>query len=455
MKIKKPLIKVIQIWTLFVFTSLSFLWIISLSDLKISNFWNIKKLNINTSNQVFAESNDYNYKHDNDDEDEDEKDNDDHNKDNNEYDEDDEKENKNDDNYIIPIITKPTQPVEKNITKIIIPNSNCQTITETIYDTITSASWTKSQVPREVSKQVCNNTSTTPIITPITPIIPIKQTPIIPTTIPIVVQKQISNQVWYIDWTYIWNWKYTFVDWSVNYSIQIIISWWKITSAKFLDFKESWNRKYTRDQWDNQLEKMVLTQNINIDTITWATWTSQAIQDSINNALVSSKSIASSENTTINKVTNTLWQKVKDTNTLVVKDKSYYNEIKKQILTSVLGKSITPTKKVSLYKAPNGKTYTIIDNWNNFVRVKKNDWSYTKVDFKSSKEAITYLNKNAIIPIKTTIKKPIISKVKTQPTKTTQIVTKPIIKTPIITTKVTTTTPITKTPIIDTTTKAS
>lgn len=157
MKMKKPILKIIQIWTLFLFVTISFLWLISFSSPEISSFWTVKKIDITFVNSVFADDdeNEDDYKEysskkekrkkysENDDEDDNEDDENDHDK----------KKSTNN-----PIILPP--PADSTVNPIInsgsTTNNVCKTITETIYDTVTSASWIQSQVPKKVSREVCN-----------------------------------------------------------------------------------------------------------------------------------------------------------------------------------------------------------------------------------------------------------------------------------------------------------
>lgn len=69
--------------------------------------------------------------------------------------------------------------------------------------------------------------------------------------------------------------------------------------------------------------------------------------------------------------------------------------------TWTINKAITTSK---LFKAPNSKVYSIIDDWNT-VRVKKWDWTYAKKDFSTYNDAVAYLNQNAI-PAPETYKAP-------------------------------------------------
>jgi len=56
MKFKKPLIKLVAIWSLFFMFSLSFTWVVSLTDEKVNNFWTMKKLDISFADSTYASS---------------------------------------------------------------------------------------------------------------------------------------------------------------------------------------------------------------------------------------------------------------------------------------------------------------------------------------------------------------------------------------------------------------
>lgn len=119
---------------------------------------------------------------------------------------------------------------------------------------------------------------------------------------------------------------------------------------------------------------------------------------------------------------------------------------------SYLNQNAIPAPEV--YKAPNGKNYTIMfENWK--IVVKKSDWSYAKQTFTSYAEAKTYLDKNApkvVVVIKPIIKKTVAKKTTTLNTN----VTKTVVAKPVVTaTKPVVTKPVVSTPKVDTTTKAS
>ncbi|MDD5213340.1 MAG: hypothetical protein PHG82_02860 [Candidatus Gracilibacteria bacterium] len=130
---------------------------------------------------------------------------------------------------------------------------------------------------------------------------------------------------------------------------------------------------------------------------------------------------------------------------------TYYDAV------AYLNQNAIPASEV--YKAPNGKNYTIMYE-NGKIVVKKSDWSYASKTFASYSEAKTYLNVNA--PKQVVIVKPIIKKTVAKVStvkKTTALntkVTKTVIKKPVVTaTKPVVTKPVVSTPKVDTTTKAS
>lgn len=114
---------------------------------------------------------------------------------------------------------------------------------------------------------------------------------------------------------------------------------------------------------------------------------------------------------------------------------------------SYLKKNAIPSPEV--YKAPNGKNYTIMfENWK--IVVKKPDWSYAAKTFTSYTDAKIYLDKNAPKPL--IIAKPIIKKTIAKKTITlNKKVTKKVIAKPVIAVPK----PVVKVPKVDTITKAS
>ena len=71
----------------------------------------------------------------------------------------------------------------------------------------------------------------------------------------------------------------------MDYSVSLTIVSGKITRASFVNFTVSGNGKYTREQGDVILQKLVNTASTRVDTVSGATGTSQAIQDAIDDAL--------------------------------------------------------------------------------------------------------------------------------------------------------------------------
>ncbi len=152
MKVNKKSFKIFQIWVLFMFSSFSFFWLISLSNPKTTSFINMKDFSFWEIKETYAE--------------------------NEEFWEDDEEfwEWEEDDNYnkrnlyldsTNKIILNPwiTTSLSQNNSNSWSTKKVCKTITETVYDTVTSASWTKSQIPRNVSKEVCEIIAINPVIT--------------------------------------------------------------------------------------------------------------------------------------------------------------------------------------------------------------------------------------------------------------------------------------------------
>lgn len=125
---------------------------------------------------------------------------------------------------------------------------------------------------------------------------------------------------------------------------------------------------------------------------------------------------------------------------------SYYDAV------AYLNQNAIPAPEV--YKAPNGKNYTIMfENWK--IVVKKPDWSYAKQTFTSYAEARVYLDKNA--PKVVVIAKPVIKKTiaKVSTIKKTIALNTKVTKTVVAKPVVTVSKPVVSTPKVDTTTKAS
>lgn len=475
MKIKKPLLKIIQIWTLFLVTWISYLWVVSFSNPEINTFWTIRKLDITLIQETFAESGgsdsrsssrSYNQEswwsnssssH------------------SSNYNQESWNSSFSTTTSNNPSTTTTTNSTTNNSNSTATiwttntnsttnPTTNCTIVTETVYDTVTSASWTQSQVPRQVSHEVCdtvntpttnttnNNTTatttsaSTPAVTNNTPL------PVIsPVVVPVAktVNKPVSQNYKYNDGTYTWNWKYSFSGGSVNYSVEITILSWKITSAKFLSFTPSGNWLYTQIQWENVLAKIVSSQNSSIDTVTWASWTSQAIQDAIDNALNQAKNTSTTTNWTDATNTNTanninlnwltqaeknefdlskldsldLSSQVKELEWMIssinvkikISERNKINAASEEIFSSIdsklstyeklkdiflikkwlLEKEILSNTSPTEYKAPNGKIYTIMYKWGE-VAIIKTDGASAKDTFQSFDEAINYLKINAV-----------------------------------------------------------
>lgn len=494
---KNKFLKIIAVWTFYIFASSSVFWVISLQDNKdpISNFWVIQSID---TEKVYADDDyeDDNYKSD---------------------DDDDDRQKKKNTTNVIPKVTTNTISSSSQV-------SSSQVCT-TVYDTVTSASWTTSQVPR----QSCTEKIITPTISnPVTPVIQ-NITPKLEEVV------QSINTWIYNDWVYTGTGKYLFTWWSISYTVSIEISGWKINKAEFIDFTDSWNWKYTRAQGEQVLSKLIWTSNSKIDTISGASWTSVAIQDAVMDALNKAKKI----NTTSSKLIETNI-KLQDTSYTAPNKKVYKlhlkndnkytfirpdwtisnlsfnseSEVKSYIYKNnhdiKIVKSVTASnwkkftiiqditawnyyfkredwtvsniyfdsvlktviyiiknnvkESISLYKWENWKTYTIIEKWSS-VTIKKSDWTYALKSFTNREDAINYLKQNTkksstpkkvnTIPvslpkktsINTTTVKPTVSISKTTTTQT---------KTPVITIpKVTTPQTPVIIPKIDTTTKAS
>ena len=93
----------------------------------------------------------------------------------------------------------------------------------------------------------------------------------------------------YRDGTFTGNGIYAYHGGSSTYSVEITIVGGKITAAKWLAFLVSGNGLYTRDQADAVLQKLVQDQAYNVNTVSGATGTSNAITDAIRNALAKAK----------------------------------------------------------------------------------------------------------------------------------------------------------------------
>lgn len=220
----------------------------------------------------------------------------------------------------------------------------------TVYDTITSPSGTVSKTPR----QVCS-ISTTPATTASIQSTTVSQPTIATTSQNQTVQPQTqtvatvntvavsatsnSGSV-YTDGVYVGTGKYLYTGGNIDYSVSITIGSGKIASASFLNFTTSGNGKYTRDQGDTILQKLIGTTSTKIDTVTGATGTSQAIQDAIDNALAKAIS-TSSQSAAVATATTSTGTTLADTG------------------ATASGTTVDNIPSSEFYTAPNGKKYTI------------------------------------------------------------------------------------------------
>lgn len=187
-----------------------------------------------------------------------------------------------------PTVPPITQPPADSTLPTNPPTDNCRTVYSTVYDTVTTASGTQVQEPRQVSKQVCDTTTpVTPVVTPEKVVTP--PAPVVPAK-PII-QKNPPAPITgiYKNGTYLGDGYYLYAGGSVTYTVSLTLESSKITEAHFLAFTPSGNGKYTRADGDATLATLVRLQNTSIDTVTWATGTSKAIQDAINVALRKAK----------------------------------------------------------------------------------------------------------------------------------------------------------------------
>ncbi len=190
-----------------------------------------------------------------------------------------------------------------------------------------------------------------------------------------------------------------------------------------------------------------ITNTLTTDTNLVNTWT-------LNNAITASKLFKAPNSKVYSLINNDWIVSIKKSDwTYSSKTFSSYDEAK-----NYLNQNAVPAPEV--YKAPNGKNYTIMfENWK--IEVKRPDFSYLNKTFTSYNEARTYLDKNALPP--KVVAKPIIkktvAKVITTAKKTTTLntnVTKKVVSKPVVTaSKPVVTKPVVSTPKVDTTTKAS
>ena len=59
MKFKKSLVKVIIIWSIFFISSMSSVWLISMQDENLNNFWTVAKLDTSFINSTYADDDEY------------------------------------------------------------------------------------------------------------------------------------------------------------------------------------------------------------------------------------------------------------------------------------------------------------------------------------------------------------------------------------------------------------
>lgn len=258
----KKSLQIITIGSIFLLCGASFFGIVSVNNDNISTgFWNVRQLTVPTT---YADD-----ERDDDNDDERDDDNDDNERD-------DERDDDNDHQYTAPTTTTTTPTTTTPSTS---PSNSTpiQTCT-TVYDTVTNASGTAEKVPR----QSCTTVTPTPVVTPVIPTTPVV-TPVVTPIIPVVTPIPTGSQ--FKDGTYTGVGRYSFAGGSVNYSISLTIASGRISQASFISFTASGNGKFTRTQGDAILQNIVSTNNTNIDTVTGATGTSQAVQDAVNNAL--------------------------------------------------------------------------------------------------------------------------------------------------------------------------
>ena len=283
----KKSLQIITIGSIFLLCGASFFGIVSVNNDNISTgFWNIRQLTVPTT---YADDD-----RDDDNDNERDDDNDDRDDDNdNERDDDD-----NDHQYTAPSTTTPTTTTPTTTPSTSPSNSTPIQTCTTVYDTVTNASGTATQVPRQSCTTVTPPLVVTPVI-PTTPVVTPVITPIIPVVTPIPTGSQFK------DGTYTGVGRYSFAGGSVNYSISLTIASGRISQASFISFTASGNGKFTRAQGDAILQNIVSTNNTNIDTVTGATGTSQAVQDAVNNALSQARISPAPATITTNQPTDT------------------------------------------------------------------------------------------------------------------------------------------------------
>lgn len=288
----KKSLRVIVIGSIFLLCGASFFGIVSVNNDNISTgFWNVRQLVTTTyaeDDEREGNEREGNERGDNEENSSRRESNDNDNR-------------KSDDNYRAPTTTTPSTSTNTSTPSTSTPSTVTPTQTcKTVYDTVTNASGTASQVARQSCTTTptpsTNTTTPTPVVTPTTPTPTTStstQTPTTPTPTPVVVGSQFK------DGTYTGIGKYSFPGGGVDYSVSLTIASGKISQASFVNFTVSGNGKYTRAQGDAALQKLIGGTNATIDTVTGATGTSQAIQDAVNNAL--SKAQTSGTTTTTSK----------------------------------------------------------------------------------------------------------------------------------------------------------
>ncbi len=264
MWIKKIKNKLIIIWTLFLFSMSGSFVLLSTNDIKLTSFWKISKV-WSLSPKAFAE-----------DDDEDE------------------------DGY-----------------KYLRWSSWVSTTTQASgVTTWASWTWTKTTPISPTSTQtsttswassVANNTEpkTTPVKEVQVTTQNIKQTNIQPkpTIVPVNTQNSkpqyiqpqstvapVQTEKKYIDWSYTWIGSYYFPWSQFDYTVEIVIKDWKIQSwvwKEFMAIKSAW---FNKSNWDIILKRLVDWQEIAINTVSWATWVSNALRSAISDALNKAKS---------------------------------------------------------------------------------------------------------------------------------------------------------------------
>ena len=254
-------------------------------------------------------------------------------------------------------VTPPSTNIQSStVTTTPTPTTTCTTV----FDTVTSPSGTTSQVPRQVCTTSNGTTTSTPVIqnTPVQVVQqPVVTDPI--STLPVVSQilsdtTSDSGSV-YSDGTYAWNGVYSYPGWGATYTVELIISGWKISQARFISFMVSGNGTYTQADGNAALQALVNTQNPVVNTISWATGTSNAIQNAINEALSKARKIAPA-------------------------------------LATQSGTTVPALAETHV--TPNGKTYIIHKLWENSYIFERADGTLSTTKFSTSSEVIAFIDRN-------------------------------------------------------------